>query len=349
MSELDAKAAASLVNEPRTAVIIPPIAALSVVIPVLDERESLPGLLAELTAVLETIEGRSEIVIVDDGSTDGTGGYIAGLAGERPDLVAIRLAANVGKSGALAAGLARTRGDVVVTMDGDGQDDPAEIPALLAKLDEGYDLVSGWKKDRQDPLTRRWASRIFNRTTALISRVDLHDFNCGLKAYRGDRIRALNIYGELHRFIPVLGAQRGWRITEIEVAHRPRQHGTTKFGLERYARGMLDLMTVVFMGRYENRPLHLFGGFGLVAIAAGLLACLYLTIEKIGGEAIGGRPLLLFGVLLIVVGIQFLTFGLLAQMIVAMRHDRDNPDAGRPQIAEMLVEDERELTPDRLQ
>ena len=314
----------------------------------LDERESLPGLLGELTAVLASVAATSEIVIVDDGSTDGTADYIAGLAAERADLVAIRLATNVGKSGALAAGFAQSSGDIVITMDGDGQDDPAEIPALIAKLDEGYDLVSGWKRERQDPVTRRWASWVFNRITVLASRVELHDFNCGLKAYRGDRIRSLNIYGELHRFIPVLGAQRGWRIAEIEVAHRPRQHGTTKFGLERYARGMLDLMTVIFMGRYENRPLHLFGGFGLVSISAGLLACLYLTIEKLSGEAIGGRPLLLFGVLLIVVGIQFLTFGLLAQMIVAMRHDRDNPDAGRPQIAEMLVEDDSEATRDRV-
>ena len=291
------------------------------------------------------IRDKKEIVIVDDGSTDGTGEYIAGLAEAEAGIVAVRLAANVGKSGALAAGFAQSRGDVVVTIDGDGQDDPAEIPALIAKLDEGYDLVSGWKRDRQDPLSRRWASRVFNRITAVISKVPLHDFNCGLKAYRGDRIRSLNIYGELHRFIPVLGAQRGWRITEIEVAHRPRLHGTTKFGLERYARGMLDLMTVVFMGRYENRPLHLFGGFGLVAIFAGLVACAYLTIEKISGESIGGRPLLLLGVLLIVVGIQFLTFGLLAQMIVAMRHDRDNPGRGRPQITEMLIEDDSQPAP----
>jgi hypothetical protein len=210
----------------------------------------------------------------------------------------------------------------VVTLDGDGQDDPAEIPALLEKLGEGYDLVSGWKRDRKDPFRRRLASRVFNRVTALISGVRLHDFNSGMKAYRGDRIRELRIYGELHRFIPVLGAQQGWRVTEVAVNHRPRAHGQTKFGLERYSRGMLDLLAVVFMGRYGNRPLHLFGGLGFVLFVAGVLIELYLTVVKITGAAIGERPLLLLGAILIVVGIQLFTFGLLAQMIVAMRYER---------------------------
>lgn len=295
---------------------------LSIVVPVLDEREALPQLIEELREVLVGLGLSHEMIFVDDGSTDGSGEYLAGLAASAGDLTAIRLARNVGKSGALAAGFERSTGRVVMTLDGDGQDDPAAIPALLARLSEGYDLVSGWKADRQDPAGRRWASRLFNRITARISGVELHDFNSGLKAYRGDRIRSLSIYGELHRFIPVIGAQRGWRVTEIEVEHRPRVHGSSKFGLERYARGMFDLLTVVFMGRYEHRPLHLFGGVGLVAIVVGLALGIYLTIEKIGGEAIGDRPLLLLAILLIVVGIQFLTFGLLAQMLVAMRHDR---------------------------
>jgi glycosyltransferase involved in cell wall biosynthesis len=265
---------------------------------------------------------RHELIFVDDGSEDGTGEYLEELAEGREDLIVVRLGRNVGKSAALAAGFERTRGESVVTLDGDGQDDPREIPALLGKLDEGFDLVSGWKQDRQDPARRRWASRLFNRATARISGVRLHDFNNGLKAYRGDRIRSLRIYGEMHRFIPVLGAQQGWSVAEIPVNHRPREHGRTKFGLERYLRGMLDLLAVVFMDRYGNRPLHLFGGLGIVSFGVGVLIGIYLTIEKITGESIGNRPLLLLGVLLIVVGIQFFTFGLLAQMIVAMRHDR---------------------------
>ena len=276
-----------------------------------------------------------ELVFVDDGSTDGSGEYLAGLADEDPRVRVLRLARNHGKSAALNVGFAASRGGVVVTIDSDGQDDPAEIPKLIAPLEEGYDVVSGWKRRRQDPSRRRFASRLFNRTTAAISGVELHDFNCGLKAYRGERIRSLSIYGELHRFIPVLATQRGWRVTEVEVGHRARLHGSSKFGVERYARGMLDLLAVTFIGRYENRPLHLFGGLGLVSIAIGVLLGVYLTIEKISGEAIGDRPLLLLSVLLVVIGIQVLTFGLVAQMLVAMRHERDDgvdllmpPDAG---------------------
>lgn len=302
---------------------------VSIVVPVFDERDALPGLIDEIDAMVDAIDpsiaasgSGFELIFVDDGSTDGTGEYLEERAADRADMIVVSTGRNVGKSGALAAGFERSRGDSVVTLDGDGQDDPAEIPALLAKLDEGYDLVSGWKQDRQDPARRRWASRLFNRATAWVSGVDLHDFNNGLKAYRGQRVRSLQIYGEMHRFIPVLGAQQGWNVAEIPVNHRPRIHGTTKFGIERYLRGMLDLLAVVFMDRYGNRPLHLFGGIGISCFAVGLLIGIYLTIEKIAGESIGDRPLLLFGVLLIVVGIQFFTFGLLAQMLVAIRHER---------------------------
>jgi len=299
---------------------------VSIVVPVFDERDALPGLIDEIDAALAPLGRRSELIFVDDGSTDGSGDYLRDRGAGRDDLIVVDLGRNAGKSAALAAGFERTRGDVVVTLDGDGQDDPAEIPGLLAKLDEGYDLVSGWKRTRRDPARRRFASRVFNRVTAMISGVDLHDFNNGLKAYRGDRVRALDVYGEMHRFIPVLGVQQGWRVTEVPVNHRPRVHGRTKFGLERYARGMLDLLAVIFMGRYGNRPLHLFGGIGICFFLAGLAIGIYLTIEKISGNAIGDRPLLLLGVLLIVIGIQLFTFGLLAQMVVAMRNERSPRD-----------------------
>jgi glycosyltransferase involved in cell wall biosynthesis len=295
---------------------------ISIVVPVYDERGALPGLIDEIDASLAPLGRRSELIFVDDGSTDGSGEYLHERAAGRDDLIVVDLGRNCGKSAALAAGFDRSRGDAVVTLDGDGQDDPAEISALLDRLDDGYELVSGWKRDRRDPIRRRFASRIFNRITALISGVRLHDFNSGIKAYRGDRIRELRIYGEMHRYIPVLGAQRGWSVCEIPVNHRPREHGRTKFGLERYVRGMLDLLAVVFMDRYGDRPLHLFGGLGICFFAAGLAIAIYLTIDKIAGASIGDRPLLLLGVLLIVVGIQLFTFGLLAQLIVAMRNER---------------------------
>jgi glycosyltransferase involved in cell wall biosynthesis len=245
----------------------------------------------------------------------------------------VRLRRNFGKSAALTAGFEHSSGDVVVTLDGDGQDDPAEIPALIRKLDDGYDLVSGWKHQRRDPTLKRWSSRLFNWVTARLSGVRLHDFNCGLKAYRGECARSLDVYGELHRYIPVLAAQRGWRVTELPVTYRARVHGRSKFGPERYARGLLDLITVLFLGRYQQRPLHLFGGIGLMLMVAGFVISVYLTILRISGEGIGDRPLLLLGALLIVVGIQFLTFGLLAQMLAAMTHE-----SGRSRTVEYQVE-----------
>ncbi len=296
---------------------------VSVVLPAFEEVGALPGLIEELDGVLAGVDGPHEMIVVDDGSRDGTGELLESIAAahEPGEMIVVRLGRNLGKSAALAAGFERSRGDRVVTLDADGQDDPAEIPGLLAKLDEGYDLVSGWKQNRQDPSRRRWASKVFNRTTARISGVELHDMNNGLKAYRGEQIRSLSIYGELHRFIPVLGAQRGWRVTEVPVNHRERVHGHTKFGLERYLRGLFDLLAVLFMDRYGNRPLHLFGGLGFGCVLLGVLLGVYLTIEKLTGNSIGDRPLLLLAVLLVVVGIQFFTFGLLAQMIVAMRNE----------------------------
>ncbi len=326
---------ASIGVEPDRPGIAPPHTAradLSVVVPVLNEREALPALVSELEAVCTTLGVRFELIFVDDGSTDGSGDLLAELSTRNDAVSVVRLRRNFGKSAALRAGFRRSAGDAVVTIDGDGQDDPAEIPTLLRKLDEGYDVVSGWKRDRQDSRRRRWASRVFNRVTARLTGVELHDLNCGLKAYRGDCIRSLSIYGELHRFIPVLAAQRGWRIAEVPVNHRPRVHGGSRFGAERYTRGFFDLVTVLFMGRYGNRPLHLFGGLGFVSIVAGVGITVYMTILRLSGEAIGDRPLLILGVLLIVVGIQFLTFGLLGQMLVAMRQERNLANAEDPPV-----------------
>jgi glycosyltransferase involved in cell wall biosynthesis len=294
-------------------------AELSVVVPILNEREGLPELVSEIERACDSLGLAWEVIFVDDGSTDGSADLLEDLTADHDAIRVVRLRRNFGKSAALTAGFEHSSGEIVVTLDGDGQDDPAEIPELVRKLDEGYQLVSGWKRERHDPAGRRWASRLFNGVTARLSGVDLHDFNCGLKAYEGECARSLHIYGELHRYIPVLAVQRGWRVTELPVNHRARRHGRSKFGFERYARGPFDLLTVLFIGRYQYRPLHLFGGLGSMLILAGLVISAYLAVLRFSGEAIGDRPLLLLGALLIVVGIQLLTFGLLGQMFVAMR------------------------------
>ena len=299
---------------------------ISVVVPVYNERHALEDLLAGIEEACESTARSWEVLFVDDGSTDGSVELLERLASEHPNVGLVGLRRNFGKSAALTTGFDFARGAVVVTMDGDGQDDPAEIPALLAKLDAGYDLVCGWKRNRLDPAEKRLPSRLFNGTTAKLSGLPLHDFNCGLKAVRGECARALTLYGEQHRFIPVLGFQRGWRVTEIEVNHRPRVHGRSKFGFERYLRGLLDLLTVLFIGRYEYRPLHLFGGLGLVLMSVGTVVCTVLSVQWLGGESIGRRPLLILGVLLIVVGVQFLTLGLVGELITAARQEA----RGRP-------------------
>jgi glycosyltransferase involved in cell wall biosynthesis len=294
---------------------------LSVVIPVFNERKSVTALQDELEAVCDRVGVSWEIIWVDDGSTDGTTDALERIAREREPVKVVRLRRNFGKSAALRVGFEQSRGSVVVTLDGDGQDDPAEIPALVAKLGEGYDVVSGWKRHRRDPPIKRIGSKLFNRLTAKLSGVPLHDVNCGLKAYRGAAVRGLELYGEQHRLIPVIGFQRGWRVAEQPVHHRAREHGRSKFGPERYARGFLDLLGVLFIGRYQHRPLHFFGGTGLVLFAVGLVICVYLTVEKILGEAISDRPLLILGVLLVIAGIQLFTIGLVGEMITATRQN----------------------------
>jgi glycosyltransferase involved in cell wall biosynthesis len=311
---------------------------LSIVIPVLNEREALPELFEEVRTTCSSLGRSWEAVLVDDGSTDGSWEVIEDLARAHPEVRAVKLRRNFGKSAALAVGFAQTRGNRVVTLDGDGQDDPAEIPALLDELDRDYDLVSGWKRERRDPAVRRWASRVFNFVTSRLSGIRMHDMNCGLKAYRGDCARSLELYGELHRFTPVLAAQQGWRVSEIAVHHRPRRHGRSRFGPERYARGLFDLITVIFIGRYQNRPLHLFGGVGLVLMLIGVGICVYLTIIKIGGAAIGERPLLFLGVLLVVVGIQLGTLGLLGQMLALTRREVSGGGADEPLIERAVGE-----------
>jgi glycosyltransferase involved in cell wall biosynthesis len=298
---------------------------ISVVVPVHEEERTVALLYDELQAALDPLEQPWEAVFVDDGSTDGSFSALTRLHNAHDNVRVVRLRRNFGKAAALAAGFANAEGEVVVTIDADLQDDPAEIPRLLAKLDEGFDLVSGWKTHRRDPITRRVPSKIFNWVTGRVSGLRLHDLNCGLKAYRAEVVRGLRLYGELHRFIPVLAHYRGYRVAELPVHHRPREHGRSRYGVERYLRGFLDLLTVSFIGRYRYRPLHLFGGLGLGLGALGFAILVYLTILKIGGEAIGRRPLLILGVLLVVVGLQFFSLGLISELITSQHEERAGP------------------------
>ena len=288
---------------------------VSIVIPLLNEAESLPELYQRIVAALEEAGVSFEVLFVDDGSRDGSFETIRRFRENDDRVRAIRFRRNYGKSAALAVGFEAARGDAVVTMDADLQDDPAEVPGMVDLLGEGYDLVSGWKKDRKDPLSKRLPSKLFNRVTGIVSGLRLHDFNCGLKAYRREVVETIPVYGELHRYLPVLAHWAGFRVTETPVLHHPRKHGSSKFGLGRFTHGFFDLLTVYFVSNYTRRPLHLFGSFGLLSLGTGFGIALYLTWLWLSGVGIGTRPLLQLSVLLMVLGIQLVSMGLIAEMI----------------------------------
>ena len=303
---------------------------LSVVIPLLNEEATLEALYRELETALAPTGLEWEVVFVDDGSTDGSYRELVRLHAAHLNVRVVRLRRNFGKAAALAAGIEVAAGDVIVTMDADLQDDPAEIPSLLVRLDDGFDVVSGWKCDRHDPFVRRFVSRIYNTATRLATGVKLHDMNCGLKAYRAEVFEHVQLYGERHRFVPVLAHHLGFSVTELPVNHRARTNGRSRFGIERYLRAPFDLLTIVFMGRYRQRPLHLFGGVGVSASIAGAAVLAYLTAVKIGGSGIGDRPLLLLGVLLVVVGVQFLSIGLIGEMLTSHHQEKLQATRGAP-------------------
>ncbi len=299
---------------------------LSVIIPVYNEKESLPVLYDRLLAVLDDLGMRWEIVFVDDGSRDGSSQVLKDLQQQDDRLVVVAQRRNFGKSLALAAGFEVAQGEILITMDADLQDEPAEIPTLLAKLNEGYDVVTGWKKHRQDPLSKRIPSRIANRTTALMTGLNLNDMNSGFKVYRRDCIQRITLYGDLHRYVPVLAHYAGFRVTEVPVVHHKRQFGKSKYGMGRLLRGGLDLMTVLFLNQYGRRPLHLFGSTGGLMLLAGFVINLWLTMEWIGGARnLSNRPLLILGVLLMLMGIQLLTMGLLAELLVSFIQRSEHP------------------------
>lgn len=296
---------------------------LSIIIPILNECDSLQELQGQLTRVLIEVGRPYEIIYIDDGSTDGSQKLCCEFAESNPHVILVELRRHFGKAPALQAGFQMARGEIIITMDGDLQDDAKEIPAFLEALEDDLDLVSGWKRDRQDPLSKTLPSRLFNFVTSQLTGIPLRDFNCGFKAYRREVVENLDLYGELYRYIPVLAHAKGFRVGEIPVEHRPRIHGKSKYSIERFFRGAFDLVTVLFLRNYQRRPLHLFGLIGAFIFLTGFAVDAFLALQWfLGLSHLSNRPLLIFGTLLITVGIQVLIFGLLAEMITAATYRR---------------------------
>lgn len=307
---------------------------ITVLVPLFNEEESLPHLKVAIDEVLEREKIKAELLFVNDGSSDSSGQLLDEFAGSDKRVSVIHFRRNRGKSAALEAGFRKAAGKYVITMDADLQDDPNEIPNLIAELEKGYDMVSGWKRKRHDPISKTLPSKFFNFIARLTSGIHLHDFNCGLKIYRREVLDTIELYGELHRFIPMLVGSQGWRVGELVVQHHARRWGKTKFGVSRFLSGFLDLLTVLFITRYAVQPMHLFGGIGVLTSLAGFVVLLYLTVLWFMGQGIGNRPLFLLGILLVIVGLQSFSIGLIGEMIThnhaALRllHKRESEKAG---------------------
>ena len=303
---------------------------LSIVLPIYNEVESIPHLLDELTPALETTGRTFEIICIDDGSRDGSFEELKKLRARDQRVRIIRFRRNFGQTAAFAAGFNRAQGDIVITMDADLQNDPADIPALLAKMDEGYDIVSGWRVKRWREgfwsiLTRKVPSKIANWLISTGTGVSLHDYGCALKAYRAEVVKSINLYGDLHRFIPAIASYLGVAVAEVPVNYRSRQFGRSKYGLGRITRVLLDLLTVRFLLSYSTRPIQIFGLLGLVTFALGVVVGIYLTIMKLAyGIALAERPMLLLAILLVMIGVQLVTMGLLGEMVVRTYHESQN-------------------------
>ena len=291
---------------------------ISIVVPVFNEEENLPELYSELEKILKKLNKSYEIIFVDDGSTDNSFKVLNEIKKKDRNVKIIKLRRNFGKSTALSIGLKKAQGEIIITLDADLQDNPNEIPKFLKKIDEGYDLVVGWRFKRKDPITKKLPSKIFNWLTSILTGIKIHDFNCCFKAFRKEVAKNIKIYGELHRYIPVLAFWKGYRIAEVKVDHRPRKYGKSKYGVMRLVSGFLDLITVKFLITYAKKPLHFFGIIGFLSLIIGFLIGIYLLYVKyILNQLIGDRPLLLLSVLLVLVGLQFIFMGLIGEMITS--------------------------------
>lgn len=306
---------------------------ISIIIPVFDEEKSLPELQAWIERVMVSSDFAYEIIYIDDGSRDSSWEVIQKLSEKNNNVKAVKFIRNYGKSAALNVGFSKARGEVVVTMDADLQDSPEEIPALYHMITEkGYDLVSGWKRKRHDPLSKTIPSRFFNRVTRVISGIKLHDFNCGLKGYANNVVKNLNIYGEMHRYIPLIAKWNGYgKIGEKEVTHSPRKYGTTKFGLERFINGFLDLISVSFVNRYKKKPMHFFGTMGSLSFITGFMITVWLIYEKISGlrkgihvREITDQPLFFLALVALIVGMQLFLTGFMAEMMTSNNSDKSD-------------------------
>jgi len=296
---------------------------LSIVVPIYNEAPNVEPLIAELRRTIDGLDVSCEVVVVDDGSTDETFALAAAATADDPRFRIVRFRRNFGQTAALAAGFDHAEGEVIVTMDGDLQNDPADIPRLLAMLDAGYDVVTGWRRERQDALlSRRVPSQIANAVIGAVTGVRIHDQGCGLKAFRAEVAKSLKLYGEMHRFVTAIAGDLGARVTEIVVHHRPRRLGRSKYGISRTVRVVLDLLTIKFLSGFATRPIHVFGTFGLLTTAAGLGITGVLGLQKVlFGVQLAGRPLLLLGVLLVLGGVQLVTLGLLGEMLARTYHE----------------------------
>lgn len=289
---------------------------ISVVVPLYNEEQSLMPLSLSIRDALDRTNSIYEVIFVDDGSTDNSLKVLKEIHRKNRRYKFISFRKNYGKSAALSVGFQHALGKIIVTMDADLQDDPNEIPKLIEKLEAGYDLVNGWKRKRHDPISKTIPSKLFNFTTALLTGIKLRDFNSGLKAYKREVVQDIKVYGEMHRFLPVLANWAGYKVTEVPVIHHPRKYGKTKFGFSRTWHGLLDLITVLFTTRYSKRPLHFFGIIGLLTFLAGFVIDLEIVVEKLLGKtSISNRPLFTVGIVLIIVGVQFVSIGLLGEMI----------------------------------
>jgi len=307
---------------------------LSIIIPLINEEGSLVELHTQLSEVLESLDKKYEIIFVDDGSTDKSYEILTDIHSKDSNVEIIKFRRNFGKAAGLQAGINIAKGEIFITMDADLQDSPKEIPRFLEELDKGFDIISGWKQKRYDPIHKTAPSKLFNWTTSRVSGIDIHDFNCGFKAYRREVFDYVTLYGELHRYIPVLAGWKGFRVGEIVVEHQARLHGESKYGFERMTKGLFDLLTIYVTRKYESRPLHIFGTLGLLSGFVGVSALLYLTVLWfLGMGPIGNRPLLFLGILLTLFGGQLVSFGLLGEMISKSENRHTDPFV----ISERLV------------